>query len=756
MQFERHAQQVQLEESPEADSRHSPWGHMRFLGLAALLLVANVVTLTLLYVQLLQTGPTVVLLFLFEVAVLSLALLLCVYRYILFTVAQRVERSTGVEWHNHSLYLMVGKLLVNTTKLMVLAGYFGALLTYYGMPFLMVRDLWRAFDAVVRDVSNLSATIKLRAEVSQRFFAPSQEEIDANGELDPIFHTPLTPDTALKLPCGHILNQAGLMSWWEQQRNCPLCRYNIMQADPPAYVRERRRRRQGLPPAPVEEPAAPTPVPAPPAEQAPAARVAAEEPMPAAVQAAGEDTSVSSRRRRRDNSGASVDAAAGERASPSPQAEQPDLSPDPKARSKKKSKSSKSKHRSSRRSPASQSPLVYPQHAPPYWPAPPGQPHSAMHSPWMAPPMHPHSPWTPPAAQHPQMAPGPYGWAPPPHGYSWPAGSPSTGHPYAHSAPASSAYMPPHYEVASPQHGFPQHPPHQLQPATPPPGFYFAMGPGGQVVLAPLPLAAPQLQQHTPAPETAGQHGKASLGAAVSPHSLPFASAASPDAGAASAALVAPAASAAGQAAVSPPPAPAALQLQSSFSELLQQYSSWVKEEVGAQGAPGSPAPEPPQNAAQLPPSSVSTTPTTQVEAATLPASSMPQLRIGASLSPPAAAAAAGVTTAASPAQSISALQPTPSSVSPSTSLVSEAAGSVTKTGAAPPAAPMDVTATLRAAHEERMARQRRAAALSLAAEQEAAVAVVPAAEEFGSISPEGSPAAHSPESFARSDSEDL
>ncbi len=398
MQFERHAQQVQLEEAPEFDSRHSILGHIRFLGLAAVLLVANIVTLALFYVELLQHGPSVVLLFLFEVAVLLLALILCVYRYILFTIAQRVEQATGVEWHNHSLYLMVGKLFVNTCKLLVLAGYFGTLLAYYGMPFLMVRDLWRAFDAVVRDVGNLSATIKLRAEVSQRFFAPTQEEIDANGELDPIFHTPLTPDTALKLPCGHILNQAGLMSWWQQQRNCPLCRYNILQADPPAYVRERRRRRQGLPPAAVQDDE-PADTPAPQAAPADAAvdnndgdAVQAAEQMPTA-DTAQRNAAGDAELRRRPTAGHAASApaaaaAADQSPEQTPSSDDEEVDAKHKARSKKKAKSSKKKHRSSRRS----SPSPSPQHGP----FTPGPAHAHAQSPWMPSPMHPHSPWTPP------------------------------------------------------------------------------------------------------------------------------------------------------------------------------------------------------------------------------------------------------------------------------------------------------------------------------------------------------------------------
>ena len=245
LQIERHAQQVQLEEQPESqDSRHSTVGHGFFLALASSMVMIDCITLGVFMYTISGTGPTVLVLFAFETCALLLTLLLTLYRYSLFCIGTRVEAATGSDWHNKNLYLMYGKLFINTTKLATLMVYFVTLLTFYGMPFLMIRDLWRAFDAVNREAKNLIATWRMRREVAQRFFRPTQAEVDDVGALDPIYHTPLSPETSLKLPCGHILNEAGLMSWWERQQNCPVCRYNIMQADPPEYIRERRARQR--------------------------------------------------------------------------------------------------------------------------------------------------------------------------------------------------------------------------------------------------------------------------------------------------------------------------------------------------------------------------------------------------------------------------------------------------------------------------------------------------------------------------------
>ena len=190
-----------------------------------------------------EEGPSVAILFAFEYILMLLSVILVAYRYLLYHAAHRIEMRTEGSWVNKNLYLMYGRLFVSMIKLLVLLTYFTILTAFITFPIMMARDLFQAFRSVKVELQNLVATRRLRRQITERFMRPTQEEIDESGGVDIISHLDLQPETSIKLPCNHIFREDALLSWWERQQTCPICRYDVNQPEPEEYVRERERRR---------------------------------------------------------------------------------------------------------------------------------------------------------------------------------------------------------------------------------------------------------------------------------------------------------------------------------------------------------------------------------------------------------------------------------------------------------------------------------------------------------------------------------
>lgn len=252
--FESYAQRQALEMEAnggappaEEDSRHSRLGRIRFLLLASSLLALDVVLCFSFMADLLQDGVSVLMLFAFEASLMGFSALHTLSRYMVHRTALRIERATGTQWRNKSWVLMHLRLGVGTAKLVLLLVYFTLVLTYYGIPLIMVRDLFMAFRVVHQEMSNVIAARRLARDLQARFFRPTPAECEEAGGVDAITHADLTPDDAILLPCRHIFQEDALMSWFERQRVCPVCRYDITQPDPAWYSRERTARAAGRP-----------------------------------------------------------------------------------------------------------------------------------------------------------------------------------------------------------------------------------------------------------------------------------------------------------------------------------------------------------------------------------------------------------------------------------------------------------------------------------------------------------------------------
>ncbi|KAA0152206.1 hypothetical protein FNF29_04072 [Cafeteria roenbergensis] len=152
-----------------------PLRHVRLLAGLALFAVADVAAAASYAQTVADSEPSVAIMFAFEHASLALSACLVAYRYLLWSVEQRMAQ----EWRAKSTYFAWGSLAVNVLKLAINLVYLFVIYRAFGMPLIMVREVIRSGKAVVREFSAITAALRLRHLISQRFHVLSVEDVAA-------------------------------------------------------------------------------------------------------------------------------------------------------------------------------------------------------------------------------------------------------------------------------------------------------------------------------------------------------------------------------------------------------------------------------------------------------------------------------------------------------------------------------------------------------------------------------------------------
>ncbi|KAJ2687204.1 E3 ubiquitin-protein ligase hrd1, partial [Coemansia spiralis] len=217
-------------------------------GLAVIdgLMLVYATTTTLAY------GATMLIVFGFEFALLLVRLAATTAKLAL----NATEVVRGGEWDNKATYVFYVDLLDDLCRLLVYLGFFAALMTYYGLPIHILRELYitaRSFvtrcgdwvryrramhNMQVRyptvsqpelDTMNDTTCIICREEMT----GPSQAQADAWNGARRTGHAPALPsDTPKRLPCSHVFHFNCLRSWLERQQSCPTCRQSVLDIGP--------------------------------------------------------------------------------------------------------------------------------------------------------------------------------------------------------------------------------------------------------------------------------------------------------------------------------------------------------------------------------------------------------------------------------------------------------------------------------------------------------------------------------------------
>ncbi|KAH6655259.1 hypothetical protein BKA67DRAFT_231359 [Truncatella angustata] len=140
-------------------------------------------------------------------------------------------------WETKGQWVLSLDLFADFVKLGVYVGFFAVLMMFYGLPIHIMRDLFLTTRSFLK---RLNALVKYRKALADMNKYPdaTQEElaredtcIICREEMRP--WDPATPGQVersrpKKLPCGHILHFGCLKGWLERQQVCPTCRRSVV------------------------------------------------------------------------------------------------------------------------------------------------------------------------------------------------------------------------------------------------------------------------------------------------------------------------------------------------------------------------------------------------------------------------------------------------------------------------------------------------------------------------------------------------
>ena len=217
--------------------------HIRMSSIIGCLLAADLVMVSFCMRRVFATGPNVMIMFAFEFAILAATILAVAGKYCLNLVEARYTET----WDNKSAYVFYLELLTDFIKLVTYVAFFATIMTFYGIPLHIVRDLYVTLRSFTTKCRNFMRFRRATQDMDARYPNATVAELDATGDKTCIVcredmvhashpipenepaHNAL--DNPKKLPCGHILHFRCLRSWLERQQSCPMCRRPVLEDD---------------------------------------------------------------------------------------------------------------------------------------------------------------------------------------------------------------------------------------------------------------------------------------------------------------------------------------------------------------------------------------------------------------------------------------------------------------------------------------------------------------------------------------------
>ncbi|CAM9583433.1 unnamed protein product, partial [Heterosigma akashiwo] len=171
-------------------------------------------------------GPSALLLFGFEFAILATAALATFVRYLIHAADSRIE---GV-WHGKPSYIFLLEFSTEVVRFGFYLVFFALVFTYYGVPLHLVRDLWGCYSKLRKRLEAYRKYRALTANMNERFPDATPEQLEECENTCIICRDHM--DAGKSLPCGHIFHFQCLRMWLQHQQSCPTCRADIPAAMP--------------------------------------------------------------------------------------------------------------------------------------------------------------------------------------------------------------------------------------------------------------------------------------------------------------------------------------------------------------------------------------------------------------------------------------------------------------------------------------------------------------------------------------------
>ncbi|PVV04442.1 hypothetical protein BB560_001060 [Smittium megazygosporum] len=174
-------------------------------------------------------GASMVVILGFEYALLFISLIMTVLKFAL-SFMDSEER----EWHQRAVYVFYLELVSDFFKLLVYAVHFYVVLTHYGFPLHILRDIYLTSSSFIRKCRDWFNYKKAMDYMKNHFSTLNQEQLDQLADKvciicrEEMVANSTDGDVPKKLHCGHVFHLFCLRSWLARQQSCPTCRRGLL------------------------------------------------------------------------------------------------------------------------------------------------------------------------------------------------------------------------------------------------------------------------------------------------------------------------------------------------------------------------------------------------------------------------------------------------------------------------------------------------------------------------------------------------
>ncbi|KAF9071017.1 hypothetical protein BDP27DRAFT_1219752 [Rhodocollybia butyracea] len=212
--------------------------HVRMSVLFVILWTTDLLMFLVAVENTLAHGVTSQILFASEYGILMATVTNTISKYLLSAYDFRRAGQRGGEiappWENKSMWVFYIELATDFFKLTIYLVFFTIIITFYGLPLNIVRDVYITARSFISRLRALHRYQTATRNMDQRYPNATEEEMTAMSDRtciicreEMLLQRPGTPAaegpnmTPKKLPCGHIFHFYCLRSWLERQQSCP-------------------------------------------------------------------------------------------------------------------------------------------------------------------------------------------------------------------------------------------------------------------------------------------------------------------------------------------------------------------------------------------------------------------------------------------------------------------------------------------------------------------------------------------------------
>ncbi|KAJ7039245.1 hypothetical protein C8F04DRAFT_1209279 [Mycena alexandri] len=214
--------------------------HVRMTALFLILWSTDLLLFVIAVDSTMYNGIGGMVLFASEYGILMATVANTVSKYLLCAYELRGENAPP--WENKSMWVFYIELATDFLKLSTYLVFFIIIMTFYGIPLNILRDVYVTGRSLVTRLRSLHRYQTATRNMDQRYPNATEQEMAAMSDhtciicreemvLPPPPEDPAAPPanvdgpntTPKKLPCGHIFHFNCLRSWLERQQSCPTC-----------------------------------------------------------------------------------------------------------------------------------------------------------------------------------------------------------------------------------------------------------------------------------------------------------------------------------------------------------------------------------------------------------------------------------------------------------------------------------------------------------------------------------------------------